>query len=103
MEDPQPRVCLARSYRFSGIVHGEAAIWDLTLAVEGVPDAQSGMVVSLPSIDLWLQAAAQDLTQGTALADVLLTVVRQLKASGHVFAQAQMSLDDGLRRRSTAI
>ncbi len=75
----------------------------MTLAVEGVPDAQSGMVVNLPSIDLWLQVAAQDLTQGTALADVLLTVVTQLKESGHVFTQALMSLDDGLRRRSTAL
>lgn len=47
-------ICLIRKKRFPCIICDEPAEWLWEVALDGTPDVESGMIVSLPDIDLFL-------------------------------------------------
>lgn len=100
MVEPKAGVCFGRAYRFSAVIAGEAAIWDLSVEIAGRPDAQSGMVVSLPLLDQCLGEAASELQRGVlGLQIVAGDIAAKIKKSGTESIQVKVALDSGDQRQ----
>ncbi|MBK7891305.1 MAG: hypothetical protein IPJ84_10790 [Bdellovibrionales bacterium] len=89
-------VCFGRTLRFSAVIAEEAAIWDLSVEIMGVPDVQSGMVVSLPLVDLCLNEAASELQRGHIAPEVIAnSLAAKIKKSGTESSRVKVTLDSG--------
>lgn len=100
MTDSAANVCFGRAHRFSAVIAGEAAIWDLSVEIAGVPDAQSGMVVSLPFVDQRLKEAASELQRGVrAPQAVAADIAAKIKKVGAESILVKVALDSGNQRQ----
>lgn len=100
MAEPNAGVCFGRAFRFSAVIAGEAAIWDLSVEIAGRPDAQSGMVVSLPFVDQCLGEAASELQRGVLGPQaVAADIAAKIKKNGTESIQVKVALDSGKQRR----
>ena len=100
MMESAASVCFGRAHRFSAVIAGEAAIWDLSVEVAGVPDAQSGMVVSLPFVDQCLREAASELQRGVlAPQAVAADIATKIKKVGAESILVKVALDSGNQRQ----
>jgi hypothetical protein len=100
MAETSAGVCFGRTHRFSAVIAEEAAIWDLSVEMSGVPDVQSGMVVSLPFVDKCLSEAVSELQRGTLAPEAVANgLAAKIKKSGTESIGVKVTLDSGHRRQ----